>query len=158
MAIGQRTDGIKVLGENVMRQRGLIGLGLDSLDVCTKEVTEFFQILANDGNYPIMVHCTQGKDRTGLTVLLALLLLHVPLEAAEYDYMATQQELTSEREARLKEINSIGLPDEFADCDPSFVKKVDEHIKAKYGDVEHYLKQAGVDEEMLHAVRKNLIP
>jgi len=156
MAVGKRTEAISILGVNVMTERGLIGLGEDSLDVCTKEVTEFFDILADPESYPVMVHCTQGKDRTGLTVLLSLLLLEVPLEAAEYDYMITQSQLTNERAGRIKEINSIGLPDSFADCDPDFVKEVDKHIRDKYGGIRQYLLQAGVTPEHLQSVQKNL--
>jgi len=156
MALGYRTEGIRVLGENVMRQRGLVGLGLDSIDACVAEVLQFFTILADPSQYPVMVHCTQGKDRTGLTVLLALLLLHVSLDAANHDYMLTQAELVPEREERVKEINAIGLPDDFADCDPHFVQKVEEHIQEKYGSIEQYLEHAGIDAQMQQRVKENL--
>lgn len=133
-----------------------MGLAIDSTDACTKEVAQFFTVLADATQLPVMVHCTQGKDRTGLTVLFTLMLLHVELGAAEYDYMLSQGELVSERQERLKEINSIGLPDSFADCDPGLVKTVDEHIRHRYGSIESYLSQAGVDKSMQQRVKENL--
>jgi protein tyrosine/serine phosphatase len=156
LATGYRVDAICIIGENVMRDQGLIGLGTGSIDVCTAEVKEFFEVLAEEENYPVMVHCTQGKDRTGLTVLLTLLLMGVELDAAEHDYMITQSELVSEREERTKEINSIGLPDSFADCDPGFVKEVDRHIRDRFGGIEQYLEHTGVNAELQASVRRNL--
>jgi protein-tyrosine phosphatase len=157
MAVGYRVQAIRIIGENVMREKGLIGLGIDSIDACTAEVKEFFEVLAAEKNYPVMVHCTQGKDRTGLTVLLVLLLIGVSLEAAEHDYMITQKELVSERKERVKEINAIGLPDSFADCDLEFVKEIDRHVLEKYGGVVEYLEHAGVSLETQEAVKGNLI-
>jgi protein-tyrosine phosphatase len=156
MAIGQRTQGIKILGDNVMTPRGLIGLAIDSVDACGAEVFQFFALLADPTNLPLVVHCTQGKDRTGLTVLLAELLLGASTEAANYDYMLSQGELVSEREERLKEIHSIGLPDAFAGCDGQLVAKVDEHVRETYGSVGQYLEQNGVTEEMQGRVKENL--
>jgi protein-tyrosine phosphatase len=157
MAIGHRTEGIKILGDNVMTARGLIGLAIDSVDACGAEVAQFFTLLADSSNLPMMVHCTQGKDRTGLTVLMAELLCGASVEAAKYDYMLSQNELLSEREERLVEIHSIGLPDEFAGCDPALVEKVNEHIKEKYGSIEGYLEGVGVSREMQVKVKENLV-
>ncbi|KAF2433445.1 hypothetical protein EJ08DRAFT_647469 [Tothia fuscella] len=157
MAIGQRTQGIKILGDNVMTARGLIGLAIDSTDACGLEVRQFFELLADESSLPLMVHCTQGKDRTGLTVLMAVLLCGGSVEAAEYDYMLSQKELLSEREERLVEIHSIGLPDEFAGCDPDLVKKVYAHINEKYGSIEQYLEGVGVTRDMQQKVKHNLV-
>ena len=115
-ACGWRTQAISVLGTNVMAKRGLTGLAEDSLEHCTAEVRACFDVLADKSSYPVLVHCTQGKDRTGLIVLLVLLLLNAPNEAIEKDYRLSESELQPEREERLKEITSIGLPESFADC------------------------------------------
>ena len=158
LAAGYRKDAIRILGEKTMRERGLVGLGRNSIDVCTWEVKQFFEVLADERNYPVLVHCTQGKDRTGLTILMALLLMSVPLEAAEHDYMLSQQELVSERAERVEEILSIGLPENFADCDPRFVQAVSKHIQDTYGGIKSYLEHAGVDKETYSAVKRNLSP
>ncbi|THX57033.1 hypothetical protein D6D06_03947 [Aureobasidium pullulans] len=157
MAAGYRTQAISILGTEVMSERGLVGLAFDSLAHCTSEVLAVFRVLADEKNYPVVVHCTQGKDRTGLTILLVLLLLHVETEAINSDYMRTQKELVSEREARIVEIRSIGMPDSFADCDPQWVESVSAHIVEKYGSVEDYLLRCGVTKDMQQTVRRILL-
>ena len=138
-----------------MNPRGLIGLGLDSMDVCTQEVKQVFDVLADASNYPVLVHCTQGKDRTGLVVQLVLFLLGVPLEAINQDYLMTDGELDSEREERLKEIRSIGLDDSFPYCDKDMVENVNKHLLEK-GGIENYLDSCGVTEEMRNKVKQIL--
>jgi len=153
MAVGRRLEAISVLGTRVMNDKGLKRLAIDSIDVCHCEVKQVFDTLADKSKYPILIHCTQGKDRTGIVVQLVLMLLGVPTSAINHDYMQTSAELEPEREEKRREIHSIGLTDEFADCDPDLVKAVDTHIKEKYGSVERYLIQAGVSEETQSQLR-----
>lgn len=157
MAAGYRTQAISILGTEVMSERGLVGLAYDSLTHCTAEVLAVFRVLADEKSYPVVLHCTQGKDRTGLTILLVLLLLHVDTAAVNTDYMRTQEELVSEREARIVEIRSIGMPDSFADCDPQWVESVAAHIHEKYGSIEEYLLRCGVNKDMQQTVRRILL-
>ncbi|KXT03171.1 hypothetical protein AC579_6874 [Pseudocercospora musae] len=86
-SIGYRTDAISILGENVMNKRGLVGLAEDSLKYSKAEIKAVFDVMADSANYPVLLHCTQGKDRTGLMVLLVLLLLGVDQNAIEEDYL-----------------------------------------------------------------------
>lgn len=143
--IGFRKEAISVLGQNVMAERGLAGLAEDSLQHCTAEVKACFDVLADKEAYPVLLHCTQGKDRTGLTVLLALMLMGVSIDAIEHDYRLSESELQPEREEKLAELRSIGLPDSFADCPADWVRTVTGWIDEKYGGVEKYLGSCGVD-------------
>lgn len=154
--IGYRKDAIAVLGTNVMAKRGLSGLAEDSLTHCTAEVKAVFDVLADEAAYPLVVHCTQGKDRTGLTVLLALLLLDVPEQAIEKDYRLSESELQPEREEKLAEIRSIGLPDSFADCPADWVRTVCAFLGDKYGGVQKYLASCGVSEKQQDSVKRTL--
>ena len=156
MAVGYRTEAISILGTEVMAERGLIGLGIDSLNHCTAEVLAVFRVLADENAYPVLVHCTQGKDRTGLVVLLVLLLLKVETSAINTDYMRSQDDLKPERPDKVAEVRSIGLPDSFADCDPEWVDTVSKHIQDNYGSVEAYLLNCGVTSEMQNTVKRVL--
>jgi protein-tyrosine phosphatase len=153
MAMGYRTEGISVLGKNVMQPRGLVGLGKDTLDHSKKEIKEIFDILADDQSYPLVVHCTQGKDRTGLVILLVLLICGVEIEAISRDYIISEKELEPEMEERLKEIASIGLDSTFAGCPADFVEKTVAYIDEQYGGVKAYLISAGVDEGQQNRIR-----
>lgn len=157
MAMGYRVEAIGILGREVMAPRGLVGLGEDSLDFSKAEILSCFKLLAESSSYPVLLHCTQGKDRTGLIVLLTLLLLDVPVEAITADYMASERELEVERESRMKEITSIGLGEEFAGCPSAFVGAMKSYLDGKWGGVEEYLEDCGVDSRMREKIRWKLL-
>ena len=156
MAAGYRTQGISVLGKELMLPRGLVGLGLDTLDYSGPEIKEVFGVFADSSAWPIMVNCTQGKDRTGITVLLVLLLCHVDLNAITQDYVRSEPELEREKAERMKEIESIGLDESFATCPPDFCPKVVKHLDTKYGGINAYLAKIGVDANQAEKIRNVL--
>lgn len=150
-------EGIAVLGREIMQPRGLVGLGRDTLDHCGPEVKQVFDVLADATAYPLLVHCTQGKDRTGITILLILLLCGVDLAAITADYVQSEPELQPEMEARLEEIRSIGLDESFAKCSPDFCKAIKEHLDTQYGGISRYLESIGVDAAQQAMVRQNVL-
>ncbi|GKT85055.1 tyrosine/serine protein phosphatase [Colletotrichum tofieldiae] len=91
------------------------------------------RVFLDPSTTPALVHCTQGKDRTGLIVTLVLMTLDVPLEAIEYDYMLTSGALESEREKRLAEIREIGLTDDWFEAAPDMIVRTARHIEELYG-------------------------
>jgi len=157
MAAGYRTQAIGIIGREVMAPRGLIGLGEDTLDYAQVEIGQVLAVLAEPGNYPALVHCTQGKDRTGLVVLLVLMLLGVGMEAMRADYVASERELVGEYEDRMKEIEAIGLGKEFAGCPKGFVEAIKEYVDGKYGGVEKYLEVCGVDGGIRERIRDKML-
>jgi len=156
MLFGYRLQAIAILTPS-MEKSGVSGLAIDSLDVCKSEVREYFDVLSVTDNYPVMVHCTQGKDRTGLTVMLVLFLLGVPTEAIEADYALSDSELINEREERIKDMAKVGLSERFARCSPGLAGKVEQHIKEKYGGIEGYLDFCGVTREVRAKVKETLL-
>lgn len=156
MVFGYRLDAIKILSPH-MEEMGLDGLAKSSLDVCTREVKQIFDVLANEGSWPVLVHCTQGKDRTGLIVMLLLFLLGVDNRVIAEDYLLSESELAPEKEERMKEISSIGLTEQFAVCPPGLVQSVYLHIQEKYGNVETYLTGVGVSTETMERLKRMLL-
>ena len=157
MALGYRTEGIAILGSEVMKKRGLIGLGIDTLEFSGKEIHEAFNTLINTSSYPVLIHCTQGKDRTGLLILLLLLLCGVPIQSITQDYMMSEAELEPEKAERIQEIKSIGLDESFAGCPPNFVPSVVSHINDHYGGIASYLSGIGVSADMQKTLRDFLV-
>ena len=157
MAAGYRTEGIAVLGKEIMQPRGLLGLGIDTLDHSGPEIKEVFDVLTSEDRYPLLVHCTQGKDRTGLIVILVLLICDVPVRVISSDYVKSESELEPEKEERMKEIMSIGLDETFAQCPSDFCEKLVAHLNEKYGSVEKYLEGVGVSPSQQTAVRRILL-
>lgn len=156
MAMGYRNEGISVLGKHVMQPRGLVGLGEDTLEYSGKEIKEVFDILADEHSYPVVVHCTQGKDRTGLIILLVLLLCGIDAETISQEYVTSEKELEPEMKERLEEIASIGLDSTFAGCPPDFVEKIIAHIEERYGGINSYLARVGVDEVQQNQIQAYL--
>lgn len=127
-------------------------------------------------NYPVLVHCTQGKDRTGLIILILLLLaltsddrsksdlatsaalapdLSLPpsvLAAVTRDYTLSESELLPERASRLEEIHEIGLTDDFAGTPADWVQCMVEHLQERFGGVRGYLIAHGVSDKELEEV------
>lgn len=104
-----------------------------------------------------MVHCTQGKDRTGLIITLVLLILDVPLEAIEHDYLLTNGALESEREERLVEMREIGLTDDWFDTAPDMIARIAQHLDDVYGGVVEYLDKIGFDRDDRQRLRELLL-
>src|SRR5205814_4029278 len=112
------------------------------------ELAQVMHIFAERATYPVMLHCTQGKDRTGIVIVVLLLLLRVPVAAVTEDYTRSEPELLPEREIRLKDIEEVGLSREFADAPKEWVTEVKGHLDERYGGVEKYLRDIGVGDEV----------
>ncbi|KAF5606899.1 tyrosine serine phosphatase [Fusarium subglutinans] len=140
---GYRTKAINILGQQVMIPRGLVGLGLDTLDQSTGEIREALSLYTDQAALPSLVHCTQGKDRTGLICALVLMILDVPISAIEYDYALSDEALISEREQRLIEIREIGLTDEWLHTADDMIVGIQKHLDDKYGGLNAYLDGIG---------------
>ncbi|KAJ5954342.1 Tyrosine/serine-protein phosphatase IphP-type [Penicillium viridicatum] len=155
---GYRSDAVRLVCGSVMRPRGLTGLAQDTLDSSMGEIRSVFEILACEESYPTLVHCTQGKDRTGLVVLLMLLLVGgVPVEAIVDDYSRSELELVSEFEERMEEIRAIGLGEDYTRCPTGFVSDTIEYLETRYGGVRGYLERVGVGSEMQERVRAKFL-
>lgn len=158
MLLGYRLEGISIISQNVLLPRGLIGLGQDTLQHSGPEVKQVFDVLSSPDSYPVMVHCTQGKDRTGLIVILVLLLCNVDVAAISKDYTLSESELQPEYEERMKEIRSIGLDESFAKCPPTFVSEMIQFIGSQYGNVGKYLNSIGIQQQQITQIRQILLP
>ncbi|KXH28138.1 tyrosine/serine protein phosphatase [Colletotrichum simmondsii] len=141
--LGYRNEGISILSREVMLPRGLVGLGLDTLDQSGEEIAKALRVFIDPATSPTLVHCTQGKDRTGLIVSLVLFILDVPLEAIEHDYMLTSGALESEREERLAEMREIGLTDDWFETAPDMIARTARHLDDVHGGLNEYLDKIG---------------
>jgi protein tyrosine/serine phosphatase len=141
-----------------MEPIGLVGLAIGMMDLYGEGVARAMRAYAAppDGAASI-VHCSQGKDRTGLVVALVLMALGVPLAAVDHDYRLSDGALDAERESRLCELHEMGLDDKWIDTDPGMIRAVNAHLETKYGGLEAYLDSAGFGETDRAALRKRLL-
>ncbi|HEY2658348.1 MAG TPA: tyrosine-protein phosphatase [Caulobacteraceae bacterium] len=129
---------------------------------------DLYRAMAN-GGAPILVHCTAGKDRTGLAIGLLLELLGVAREWVLWDYEQTNLHLRKEMVVDQSVIGVGGLADWMAGLTPEgrdIVLSVDRRylvsalsaIEEQYGSVEQYADQRlGIDTAALAALRRQLL-
>ncbi|KAL7625431.1 hypothetical protein AAE478_004651 [Parahypoxylon ruwenzoriense] len=143
--LGYRMQAVSLLGREVMLPRGLVGMGFVTMDESGAEIAEALRAFISPASLPALVHCTQGKDRTGLVVTLVLMVLDVPTDAVAHDYVLSQEGLEAEKEARLEEIGEIGLTPEWGDAPKDFVARMVDYVNTEYGGIDGYLDGIGFE-------------
>jgi protein-tyrosine phosphatase len=126
-------------------------------------IGEIFQRLADPAQTPALIHCTAGKDRTGLVVALLLLTLGVPQETVLADYTLSNlfyAHFRADIAADLKQIAPWGVSmDELQDLYLVKAKTLQsalDYLRQMYGSLENYLRdQAGVSDETIAQLRQN---
>ncbi|KAJ8077196.1 hypothetical protein PM082_001624 [Marasmius tenuissimus] len=148
----------------------MLGLNLDLLQFCQKEVLQALTVLTNPSSYPILVHCTQGKDRSGITIMLVLFILlrldtHEPdseasivkFNAIKHDYTLSGPGLSRIRDTMLPEVRSIGMDEDYLGAPPVVVDTVYRYLVEKYGGPEAYLDMVGFGPEKRETLRSILL-
>jgi len=140
---GQKVSAAKLACVEVMNKKGLDGLYRDFIDYCHAELNEALHILANPSNYPVLVHCTHGKDRTGIVVALALAAIGVEESRIIEDYAKSTVGLTRVRPKIVEELSHNGLDPRFADTPAEVMQATLDYIKTKFGSICEYLDAIG---------------
>lgn len=127
--------------------------------------TQIFHQLADANNYPVVLHCAAGKDRTGIATALIYSLLGVADDVIIADY--TQSNIYYEffrdtTQRVMLQLQFFGISESDFDylliADGDLMQKTLQHIRTKYGSIETYLTSiAAVDSTTLDRVKKNLL-
>lgn len=131
------------------------------LDYRQDEIRQIMRCLAASG-FPAVIHCTAGKDRTGVVVALLLGLVGVSHETIAQDYALSGEYLgeTYFNEARERaalanvpwERYKLNLV-----CPPDYMRRTMAYVDARYGGVELYLRTTGLSEGDLYSLRAALV-
>ena len=121
-----------------------------------------FGILANEENLPVVLHCTAGKDRTGVSTAFLLSVLGVSRAVIEADYLLTN--LDTERQADFIE-RTVGYPEGYdresmisaAGVPKDAMKDFLDGVESKWGSVIEYLTKIGVTQAQMDSVRNNFL-
>ncbi|KAL7274698.1 hypothetical protein RUND412_002398 [Rhizina undulata] len=148
MILQFRIAAIAIIGKDILRHRGLIRLSFDSLEYCGDEIRQTLEIMSDQSSYPLLIHCTQGKDRTGLVTIITLLLLDtVSIEAVTEDYTLSWEGLEPVRGEILREVEEIGLDENYVRTPPTLALEVMHYLEDRWGGVEAYLDSVGFGRE-----------
>ena len=117
------------------------------LDDSGQAFADAVHALARPGALPALVHCTAGKDRTGVLVALVLDVLGVGEKAIVADYLISNERLTTDP------------------GDITFLHPISEdlisgslaHVRERFGSAEGYLLAHGVSGEEIAALREGLL-
>src|SRR5579875_2087549 len=117
--------------------------------------------VAEPGALPALVHCTAGKDRTGVLVALTLAALGVPDHLIADDYALSRGYLYGLTEGGRARIDTAGLPERFAPellaAPPQLILAVLERARGQVGSIPGYLLAHGLREQELAALREALV-
>ena len=123
---------------------------------------KIFEILANKDSLPVVLHCTAGKDRTGVSTAFLLSVLGVDRDLIEADYKLTN--LDTERQADFIE-NSGGFPEGVdreamilaAGVPEDAMKVFLDGVESRWGSVLGYLEEIGITKNQMSAIRDNFL-
>jgi|HubBroStandDraft_1064217.scaffolds.fasta_scaffold05905_6 protein-tyrosine phosphatase len=118
--------------------------------------------LAAPGALPGLVHCTAGKDRTGIVIAFTLAALGVPDEFIAADYALSSMYLVSEQIAVIGQISAdSGLGEQLTEAlmasPPGLILRALGRAREQAGSVAGYLARHGVTEDDLTALAAALV-
>ncbi len=124
------------------------------------------KLVADPENLPLLMHCTSGKDRTGVASALLLHICRVPREMIIVDYSLTnlsaEKSLLFIRQAFSPSRPFPGLRVEqfypLFSARPELIEHAFAHIETTYGSIDEYLHgPVGLTDEDIEAIRQNLL-
>lgn len=121
-----------------------------------------FEIFAEPGDHPIVIHCTAGKDRTGVSTAFLLSVLGVERALIEADYLLTNRDVS--RQVDFLEVSGA-LPEGVDRDEMMFHAGVPEMamhdflngLEERWGGALGYLRSIGLDDDVFEAVRRNFL-
>jgi protein-tyrosine phosphatase len=131
----------------------------------TARLGQVITLLAEEQSLPVLIHCTAGRDRTGLVVALLQLLVGVRYEAVMEDYLRTNESFGPRMEKFIRVMRAMTLfqvsPERMRlimRAHPDFLNEVHDTLLKRYGSVEAYLREAcGIAPETLRKLKDRLL-
>ena len=137
----------------------LSGPYLVLLDHASMYLVELVREVATS-NGATLVHCSAGKDRTGVSIALLLRLVGVPREEIVADYVATtaaEQAIGARLRRGAGWRHRATLPPEFFAVSPDAIEGVLDVWDGHEGGVQGWFRGVGGDDATLERLRRTLI-
>lgn len=131
------------------------------LDSAQESLATLVTALAGRHEFPVVVHCAGGKDRTGLLVAILLELAGVGRADVIADYALSAEFSVDLIKVLTARAMADGRdPAQFArmmECRPEIMEDTLTYLDAQYGGVERYLRGIGIPDEALASLRGALV-
>jgi protein-tyrosine phosphatase len=126
------------------------------------EIAEAVAALARPGALPALIHCTAGKDRTGMVVAVLLSALGVADEDVAADFALSSRYLDLRfaehaRRAMATPVDAGASDRVFVDAAPEWIRGALECVREEHGDAAGYLRAHGTGPAALAALRSALV-
>jgi protein tyrosine/serine phosphatase len=125
------------------------------LESCRREVATVVELIATSPA-PILVHCSGGKDRTALIVVLVLDALGADTSALLADHLLSNEGVPA-LERRLGRAMGRPLDAPLSRVDEASIRSALETWRAHPGGAEGWLLESGLSRENLDALRGRLV-
>jgi protein-tyrosine phosphatase len=127
----------------------LIAANRDFIVSLSSTFSQFLDLLLDPHNYPIVFHCSAGKDRAGFCAALVLLALGVESDVVMHDYLATNH-CTAEHTRQvlnwIENDNKLNIHSDaikvLLQVDSHYLQAALDEIGQAYNDINHYFDQA----------------
>lgn len=131
------------------------------LDECQPQLAAVLTLLGAPGALPALIHCTAGKDRTGIVIALLLALAGVDRAMIAADYALSATYLTDDFVVavleRVREANrDWERYQRLLICPDELMLDTLAYLDERYGGVGPYLRRCGLASDTLAALRAAL--
>jgi protein-tyrosine phosphatase len=128
---------------------------------CGTAIADAIRPLCAERAFPALVHCTAGKDRTGIVIAMVLAVLGVPDHVIAADYALSASYLDPHTTAAIGQLQvATGLGDDLHEgviiSPPQLIMNVLRAARDTHGSVDGYLVAHGLGEMDLAALRAAL--
>jgi len=103
---------------------------------------------------PFLMHCSFGKDRTGLVTMLLLSIMGASESDILADYSASEKGLSPVIDNVKSEMADMGMPESWALATPEAMKTALEYVNNECGGVRQYLESRGFSADEQAALRR----
>ena len=133
----------------------------DMIDKYTKEYRQIFNILLDKNNYPVVIHCSSGKGRTGVVSALVLAALGVNEDNIMEDYRLSNDYFNipsaSKYAYQLPARSQEAITTLFS-AREDFLNAAKDEAERRYGDIDTYLQKGiGLNKEEIKRLQSILL-
>lgn len=133
------------------------------MDEHVHQLVRVLSIMSEVADEPVLVHCTAGKDRTGLILALTHAVVGLAPNVILEDYGASEQILTDKFEEKVRELyKKVALPTAILGenprhAPPAYLERTLEAIHGKHGSIPEFLEDNGLARAAQERLASNLL-
>jgi len=132
------------------------------IDDYAKQYIPLMQLLLDENNYPLLFHCTAGKDRTGLGAALIMGAVGVDKKIIMDDFMLSNYYRNDHNNKVLRKMTLLGVRQNVAqpllEVDSTYLQGSFDQMDNNYGDMNTFLdKELGIGDQERETLKSILL-